>query len=419
MTVNNRTRSAASELKHLAKSDRSDITMPWTTTPLTTAEREDFKSLFQTRLSKVEQKTADTFAFRKVDSPPLMVNSSFYHLFGIDPDLIALDYFDTPAAMTVFQERTYYEQVKSIGDDFVPCLVPWFGCVVLASAFGSRVGILPRMDPTADPNFYPIKTPEDVGKLRMPDPEKDGLMPRVLEFQAYMKSHSFLPVGITDCQGPLTTANQLMGYDSLIYLMTDHPAAAQELLDKITEAIIAWVKKQKEVIGEPLHHCFTDQQVFMGSHAGVWFSDDDAILMSPEMYRRFVMPCNSRILKAFGGGCIHLCGNALHQADNLANTEGLVAFNNYNLWNLRPLVEVKKKFDGRIVLFACDYTPIQYEGYFQEMASLISPCGLVIDSQYSPVVGLLRGGQYNPIHRDLVSGREAAFKLLNGLRWKN
>src|SRR5271157_1027209 len=124
---------------------------PWTTKPLTAAEREDFKALFQKRLSKVEQKTADAFAFRKVDSPPFMVNSSFYHLFGIDPDLIALDYFDTPAAMTTFQERTYYEQVKSIDDDFVPCLVPWFGCVVLASAFGSRVEIPPCMDPTSDP----------------------------------------------------------------------------------------------------------------------------------------------------------------------------------------------------------------------------------------------------------------------------
>ena len=393
--------------------------MPWTTKPLTAAESKEFKRLFLTRLSKVEQKTADAFDFTKVDSPPSLVNSSFYHLFGIDPDLIPLDYFDTPAAMTTFQERTSYEQVKSIDDDFVPCLVPWFGCVVMASAFGCRVQIPPRMDPTADPLFYPVKTPADVRKLRIPNPEKDGLMPRVLEFQVYMKSHSFLPVGITDCQGPLTTANQLMGYDSLIYLMADHPTAAHELMDKIAEAIIAWVKKQKEVIGEPLRHCFTDQQVFMGTHGGVWFSDDDASLMSPEMYRRFVVPHNSRILNAFGGGCIHFCGNALHQADNLVNTEGLVAFNNYNLWNLRPLVEVKKKFDGRIVLFACDYTPIEYQEYFREMASLLSPRGLVIDSQYSPVVGLLRGGQYSAIRRHLASGREAAFEFLSGLLWKS
>jgi hypothetical protein len=232
-----------------------------------------------------------------------------------------------------------------------------------------------------------------------------------------MKANSFLPVGITDCQGPLTNANQLMGYDKLIYLMADYPNAAHELMDKITEATIAWVRKQKEVIGEPLNQCFTDQQVFTGTHAGVWFSDDDASLMSAEMYREFVRPYNSRILTAFGGGVIHFCGNAAHQADNLVSTEGLVAFNNYNLWNLKPLVEVKRKFEGRIVLFACDFTPVEYEDYFSEMASLLSPRGMVIDSQYSPVVGLLRGAQYDSISRDLEHTKRAAFEFVRHLRW--
>src|ERR1700690_4015422 len=121
--------------------------MSWTQQPLTDAEREEFQKLFRARLSKVEQKTADAFAFRKVDTPPFMVNSSFYHLFGIDPDLVAPDYFDTPAAMTRFQERTLYEQVKAVDDDFVPCLVPWFGCVVMASALGCSVQIPRGMDP--------------------------------------------------------------------------------------------------------------------------------------------------------------------------------------------------------------------------------------------------------------------------------
>jgi hypothetical protein len=53
------------------------------------------------------------------------------------------------------------------------------------------------------------------------------------------------------------------------------------------------------------------------------------------------------------------------------------------------------------------------------MASLIPPRGMVIDSQYSPVVGLLRGGQYNAVTRDTDSGRKAVFELLRGLHWKS
>jgi hypothetical protein len=64
-----------------------------------------------------------------------------------------------------------------------------------------------------------------------------------------MEAHSFLPVGITDLQGPLTTANQLMGYDKLSYLMADDPTAAHELMDKVTKTLILWVRAQKEVTG--------------------------------------------------------------------------------------------------------------------------------------------------------------------------
>ena len=389
--------------------------MPWTTEPLSAEEREDFRTLFDRRLARVKARTDDVFAFRKTDAPPFLVNSAFYHLFGIDQAVVPDDYFKDPGAMIRFQERTFYDQVKEIDDDFVPCLVPWFGCVVMASAMGCRIQIPPRMDPTADPAFYPLHTPDDIRRLTLPDPQKDGLMPTVLRFQRAMKSASFLPVGITDCQSPLTTANQLLGYDGLIYLMADFPNAAHELMDKIAEATISWVKAQKAVIGEPLTECFIDQQVYTGSHAGVWFSDDDASLMSPEMYRTFVVPYNSKILTAFGGGCIHFCGNALHQADNLVNTKGLRAFNNYNLYNLGPLAEVKRKFEGKVVLFVCDFTPVEHEAYFRELLSTLSPGGMVIDSQYSPVVGLLKGGHYDAVKRDLKNGRKAVYQFLRGL----
>ena len=50
---------------------------PWTTEPLSTAERQDFQSLFAPVWPKVEAKTADVFAFRPVEQPPFMVNSAF------------------------------------------------------------------------------------------------------------------------------------------------------------------------------------------------------------------------------------------------------------------------------------------------------------------------------------------------------
>jgi uroporphyrinogen-III decarboxylase len=285
---------------------------------------------------------------------------------------------------------------------------------VAASAFGCQIEFPPKQDPAANPRHFPVKTPEDIRRLRMPDPDRDGLMPKVLEFLRYMKEHSFLPVGITDFQGPLTTANLLMGYDGLIYLMHDYPEAMHELMDKLTEVLIAWVKRQKAVIGEPRNECIGNQQVYLGRNAGIWFSDDDAVLMSPKAYREFVVPYNSRILKAFDGGCLHYCGNATHQADNFLRMEGLLAINNYSLYNVEAVRRLKAKIEGRIALFLCDFTPVDYEGYFREMLEGISCRGLIVDSQYSPVTGLLKGGKYSIIRRDLSRGRRAVFECLGG-----
>lgn len=381
-------------------------------TPLSPAEREDFRRLFEKRLEKVKAKTADVFAFKEVAQPPFIVNAALYTTFGPDPDTFPDSYYDDPAVMTNFQERACYDQVKAVDDDFVPYLMPWFGTGVTASAFGCRIDFPPKQDPAVNPRYYPVRTPEDIRKLPLPNPEKDGLMPKVLEFLGYMKQKSFLPVGITDFQGPLTTANQLMGYDKLIYLMHDAPEAAHELMDKITEALIVWVKLQKQVIGEPLTECISDQQVYVGRHAGIWFSDDDAVLMSPGTYKEFVVPYNSRILKAFGGGCLHYCGNATHQAENFLDTEGLLAINTYALHDLRGLRELKARLEGRIVLFACDFTPVDYEAYFRELLGGVSYQGLVVLSQYSPVVALLSDGKYEALRRDVDTGRRAVYEFL-------
>ncbi|HEX7975808.1 MAG TPA: uroporphyrinogen decarboxylase family protein [Anaerolineales bacterium] len=382
------------------------------TKPLSDAEREDFRQLFEKRLEKVAAKTDDLFAFKTVKEPPYVVNSALYWLFGLDMELFPDDYFAEPAAMVNFQEQTYYNQVKEIEDDFVPYLMPWFGTVVAASAFGCQIEFFPKQDPAANPRFYPVKTPEDIRQLEVPDPEKAGLMPRVLEFLRYMKANSFLPVGITDFQGPLTTANQLMGYDQLIYLMYDYPNRMHELMDKVTEALIQWVKKQKQVIGEPLDRCISDQQVYLGRHGGVWFSDDDAVLMSDKLYREFVVPYNSRILSEFGGGIIHYCGNATHHAVNFLNTKGLLGLNVYMLYNVPSFAKLKEKVGDRLVLFACDYTPVDYGSYFEELLSSVDPKGMLICSQYSPVVGLIKGGKYNEIRRPLAEGRRDVYECL-------
>jgi hypothetical protein len=162
------------------------------------------------------------------------------------------------------------------------------------------------------------------------------------------------------------------------------------------------------------NECIGGHQIYMGRHGGVWFSDENAVLMSPKSYREFVVPYNSRILRAFGGGALHYCGNATHQAENFLKTEGLLAINTYTLYDLKAFKELKSKLEGRIVVLACDFTPLEYENYFAELLADISFRGLIVASAYSPMVCLLKGGKYEAVRRDLDAGRRAVFEQLRG-----
>ena len=378
-------------------------------------ERDDFISIFEKRIEKVSAKTDAVFRFEELDAPPFMVNSAFYHITGLVPEEVPDDYCADPAVMTRFQEELFYEQIKSIDDDFVPYLMPWFGTGVLASGFGCEVICNPKTDPAVRADLFPVKDEKDIAAMEIPDPDKSGEMPRILDMIRYMKDNSFLPVGITDCQGPLTTANQLMGYDKLIYLMMDNPKATHELMEKVTEALILWVKRQKEVIGEANNECIGDQQVYIGRNAGVWISDDDAVLIGPDQYREFVVPYNEKVLQAFGGGVLHFCGTANHQIDNFLATKGLKAINTYSLHGLDALAELKKRIEDRLVLIACDFTPENYTKYYRQLHDTLSPKGLIIDSQCSPVTSMTEEGRYTMVERDRDATRKAVFDLISDL----
>jgi hypothetical protein len=100
----------------------------------------------------------------------------------------------------------------------------------------------------------------------------------------------------------------------------------------VTEALIQWVRFQKERAGQPLEGCCFPLSIKVpDGYGGVWVADDDSVIMSGDLYKEFIKPYNERLLKAFGGGCIHYCGNSTQNIENYVNTEGVTAINNFRL----------------------------------------------------------------------------------------
>jgi uroporphyrinogen-III decarboxylase len=362
---------------------------------------------YRDRSLAAEETIHSAFLFEN-ETAPYLIYDAGYWLFGDVPEHIPADYCDEdPTSMIRYQEEGIRQHVANYDDAYIPFLMPWYGTGVLASGFGVNIVFQDRKDPAVD--LAPISKVEQLKDLMKPDPEKDGLMPRVLNTIRTMRQRCDLPVGVTDCQGPLTTALQIIGYDKMCYWMHDHPEQIHDLMQMVTDALIDWVRLQKEVAGQSLE----DDAYVLGikipsGYGGVWMSDDDCVIFGPDLYREFVVPYNSQVLRAFGGGAIHYCGTATQHIENYLATEGLTAIQNLHLDNIDAAARMRHALaEKRIVYMTADfnvddeYVDEYYRTQFQKMGTR----GLIVAAYIAPAITLSEG-KYAGANRDrLATGK--------------
>jgi hypothetical protein len=369
------------------------------------------------RIGRAEAELAETFRFRNRKTLAVVVDTNYW-TFGDLTEEIPDDHYTNPASAFRYQMAKIERHFENIPDDgYIPFLHPWFGTGVLASAFGVRVVYNPKADPAVD--LATMRQPEDIDALPTPAPGASGAMPEVVRAMDYFRTHSDLPVVFTDCQGPMATAFQIAGYDNFCYWMQDDPDRIHALMQKITDALIAWVKFQKERAGQPLKGCSYPLSIKLPEgFGGVWISDDDSVIMSAELYRDFIQPYNEQVLAAFGGGCIHYCGNSTQNIGNYCGTKGVTAINNFTLDNLEAAAKIRRALrDKGIVYMACDFTPSdsRLEGYFQELVKAMDgPEGWILASYIAPAIALDKG-KYDAAHRD----RDALARRVSALIQRN
>jgi uroporphyrinogen-III decarboxylase len=130
---------------------------------------------------------------------------------------------------------------------------------------------------------------------------------------------------------PFTTACKLRGTPEMCMDMAADPEYAKQLLAYITESAIRAIKAWREYLGTPV---VTDY-VFLG--------DDSIVLLSPEMYRDFVLPYHRRIYEEFGTSDakrgIHLCGAAQKHLPILAKELNVREFDTGYPIDLKALYE--------------------------------------------------------------------------------
>ena len=298
------------------------------------------------------------------DDIPVIAQTSAYFAFGNAKRPAA--YWTDPAVMLGFQQDGYEKHLKSVKDDFVPYFMPWFGTGVLATAFGC-----PGRESRGagdEPSVYgsAVGRVGDVARLRLPDPERDGWLPRVTRFMEYAARHGEMPVGLSDLNSPLSTALQICGYENFMVWMYEEPEAVSDVMALVTEAFIRWVRHQKHIAGEG-HGWSNGLQGICTPVGGVWLSDDDLVNIGPDLYRRFVMPHYHRIFREFGGGHLHWCGQGAHQHGNILEMDFVNTVNNSPMANLEAFQNLYDTFSGKKAIEVQDVAPLDAEAYYGRM----------------------------------------------------
>jgi hypothetical protein len=362
------------------------------------------------RFTRSQRRIQAAFDLEDPLDPPVIVWPFHYIVFGTDPEAVPFDLFDHPARLVEFQVKWCEQHLNALDDDFQPYLTPYYGTGILASAFGCQIRFEQGRDPSvAGPC---IKIPADVARLRMPDPQRDGLMPRVLETAAYMRAHGPYPVSLTDSQSPLDEIILMCGHEQLYLWMYDRPELVHELMELATEALIQWVQAQKRVTGEPWNECFGEQGVWVPPGCGVWIADDEAVNLSPRLYEEFIAPYYPRIFKAFGSGVLHFCGDGSHHGPALLGMEGLRAINSGPMSVPAAFARLQKAVGGKIPLIYQELSPVEPESYYRALLQGISLRGVVFAPQVTDRTAITLGAGFVDVKQDRVQAARQVYAAL-------
>jgi len=180
---------------------------------------------------------------------------------------------------------------------------PNHGCVLLPSVFNVEYHVFPDKPPWLTQHL----SIEQITNQSLSNIGERGIFPMVSEFMRYFKkelkdrAQPYLP----NLAGPFDLAHLLRGTD--IFLdMYDNSTSVFKIMEKTTEAFMKANIFFKKVINEPLTSGVYDA-VYL-ANGGVRVTEDSSILLSPNMWNKFVKPFIREALKPFGGGVVHFCG---------------------------------------------------------------------------------------------------------------
>ena len=228
-----------------------------------------------------------------------------------------------------------------------------------------------------------------------------------------MKDNDYgIPVSITDTQSPLDTIGLMCGHENLYYWIADDPKAIKHLFEIVTETLISWTKKQKEIIGLNMDEANGLQDIWTPKGVGIWLSEDDDMMTSPQIWKEFVKEPVEKIFGEFGSGFLHFCGNPVQHIDNYNKLKNLSGFNNWIMGDIRNALYVKENLCKDKCLMICDFIPINITDYYNGIIDNFDPTGIIILAEDTEELAANNGGSVST-KRDRFKTAKKVLEIFN------
>lgn len=226
------------------------------------------------------QRFINTVNRKKTDRVPVALIGTNRFFAGIS-DIRLSDLFFHPEQMVESQLKTFrlFPDVT-----FIPGSWPDYGVAIL-SAFGCKIFWSPDGMPQVRGEI--IRSEDDLGRLEIPNPSSDGLMPlylHTLKMFVERKDDFKDTLHFAWSFGPGEIASYLCGISNFFLALIENEKFALGVMKKVTQAIINWIYSQLEIIPQA---------------DGLLLTDDIAGMVSKSHYETFILPFHKKIRDEF------------------------------------------------------------------------------------------------------------------------
>jgi len=232
----------------------------------------------------------------------------------IRPEMIDVDSF-------LEDYEGMYNEVSSLGQSGIWTAEPYTGIPWMEAFWGCEISGSGESF-TAGPY---VKEAADLDQLHFT--MENPWVAKYFEFVKKLNvlSRGRFPVGAPILRGQGDTLGALMGQTEFIYALYEEPARIRKALGKIIESFLEIYKEMHRLNGlfyggssMGFYHIWTPGK-------SLWFQDDIGALLSPGLYREFLLENEKYITSKYEYTLTHLHPSSFHLLDEMLGNEHLKA----------------------------------------------------------------------------------------------